>query len=160
MYYLFGYGCPANKVTEWESEVFGWSRIPKITRNRNRIFYPTPTLEVHLNHFIHCTPKLRILTRACGNGTVSFEIFMETEFFFTLLITAIGGNSSVVKCLPLNWKVACSIHDHWVNCRSAPWARAFTSTAPARSTIQASACRQLPSSNWVFLLCTKISIDC
>jgi len=47
-----------------------------------------------------------------------------------------------------------------VNCRSAPWARVFTSTAPARSTIQASACRQLPSSNWVFLLCTKISIDC
>jgi len=32
-----------------------------------------------------------------------------------------------------------------VNCRSAPWARALTSTAPARSTIQASACRQLPS---------------
>jgi len=32
-----------------------------------------------------------------------------------------------------------------VNCRNAPWARAFTSTAPARSTIQASACRQLPS---------------
>jgi len=32
-----------------------------------------------------------------------------------------------------------------VNCRSAPWARAFTSTAPARSTIQASACRELPS---------------
>ena len=32
-----------------------------------------------------------------------------------------------------------------MNCRSAPWARAFTSTAPARSTFQASACRQLPS---------------
>ena len=39
-----------------------------------------------------------------------------------------GGNSSVVKCPPLNWKVGCSIHGHWVNCRSAPWARAFTST--------------------------------
>jgi len=32
-----------------------------------------------------------------------------------------------------------------VNCRSVPWARAFTSIAPARSTIQASACRELPS---------------
>jgi len=31
-----------------------------------------------------------------------------------------------------------------VNFRSACWARAFTSTALARSTIQASACRQLP----------------
>ena len=54
-------------------------------------------------------------------------------------------DSSVAKCPPFNWKVACSIHSHWVNCRSAPWARAFTSTAPARSTIQASACRELPS---------------
>jgi len=53
--------------------------------------------------------------------------------------------SSVVNCTPLNWKVECSIHSHWVNRRSAPWARAFTSTALARSTIQASACRQLPS---------------
>jgi len=31
-----------------------------------------------------------------------------------------------------NWKVGCSIHSHWVNCRNAPWARAFTSTAPAK----------------------------
>jgi len=54
-------------------------------------------------------------------------------------------NSSVVKCPLPNWKVGCSIHSLWVNCRSAPWARALTSTAPARSTIQASACRQLPS---------------
>ena len=53
-----------------------------------------------------------------------------------------GGNSSVVKCPPPNWKVGCSIHSHWVNFRSAPWARAFTSTSPTRSTIQASACRQ------------------
>jgi len=30
---------------------------------------------------------------------------------------------------------------HWVNCRSAPWARAFTSTAPAGSKFQAAACR-------------------
>jgi len=32
-----------------------------------------------------------------------------------------------------------------VNCRSAPWVRVFTSTAPARSTVQASVCLQLPS---------------
>ena len=51
----------------------------------------------------------------------------------------------MVKCLPINWNIGCLIHDHWVNCCSAAWVRAFTSTAPARSTIQASACRQLPS---------------
>ena len=56
-----------------------------------------------------------------------------------------AANSSVVKCPPLNWKVGCSIHGHWVTCRSAPWTRMFTSTALARSTIQASACCQLPS---------------
>ena len=38
-----------------------------------------------------------------------------------------GGNSLVVKCPPPNWKVGRSIHSHWVNCRGAPWARAFTS---------------------------------
>ena len=54
------------------------------------------------------------------------------------------GSSSVVQCPPLNSKVGCSIHCHWVNCRSDPWIRAFTSTAPARSAIQASACRKLP----------------
>jgi len=62
-----------------------------------------------------------------------------------LLQQPLGGNSSVVKGAPLNWKVGCSLHSHCVNCRSAPWARAFTSNAPARRTIQASACRQLPS---------------
>ena len=36
-----------------ELEVLGWSRIPKITRSRGRIFYPTP--EVQLNHFVPCT---------------------------------------------------------------------------------------------------------
>jgi len=48
-------------------------------------FSPTP--EVQLNNFIHCTPKLRILTRACWNGTIAFEIFIETEF---LLCTTIS----------------------------------------------------------------------
>jgi len=50
-------------------------------------------------------------------------------------VIIVPGNSSVVNFPPLSWKVGCSIHSHWVNCRSAPWARAFTSTAPARSTI-------------------------
>jgi len=48
-----------------------------------------------------------------------------------------GGNGSVVMCPPLNWKIGCWIHGHWVNCRSAPCARAFTSTVPGRGTIQA-----------------------
>ena len=38
------------------------------------------------------------------------------------------GGSSMVECPPPNRKVGCSIHDHWVNRRSTPWARAFTST--------------------------------
>jgi len=56
-----------------------------------------------------------------------------------------GDNSSVVKCPPLNWEGQVSVQCHWVNCRSASWARAFTSTASARSTIQASVCRQFSS---------------
>jgi len=56
-----------------------------------------------------------------------------------------GTNSSVVKCLPLNQKVGCSVHGHWVNCRSAPLARAFTLAASTRIKIQALACHQLLS---------------
>ena len=64
-------------------------------------------------------------------------------------------NSSVVKCPPLNWKFRCSIHDLWVHCRSDPWARAFTSTAPAKSTIQVSTCPQsLSSKSWKKVLAT------
>jgi len=68
-------------------EVFGWSQIPKITRSWSQIFSPTP--EVQLKHFMHCTPTLGILTRAGWYGTVSFEIFMET------------GNSCCVSRFPL-----------------------------------------------------------
>jgi len=39
--------------------------------------------------------------------------------------TAKFYNSSVVECPPLIWNVGCSTHDHWVNRRRAPWARAF-----------------------------------
>jgi len=48
------------------SEVFGWcrSRIPNNSRSsslcRSRIFCPTPTPEVQLDHFLHHTPKLGI----------------------------------------------------------------------------------------------------
>jgi len=45
------------------------------------------------------------------------------------------------KCPPPNWKVGCLIHGHWGNCRRAPWARAFTSIAPAGGKFHASACR-------------------
>jgi len=47
--------------------------------------------------------------------------------------------SSVVERPPLKWKVGCSIHGHWATCRSAAWARAFTSAAPTKSIIQATA---------------------
>jgi len=45
-----------------ESYVFGWSRsrIPNNTGNRSRIFFPTPTANVRLDHFLHYTPKLGI----------------------------------------------------------------------------------------------------
>jgi len=55
-------------------------------------------------------------------------------------------DNSVLGGPLLNWTGGCSILGHWVSCRNAPyWARAFTSTAPARSRFQASVCRQLPS---------------
>jgi len=44
-------------------EVFGWSRIPKNTTSRSRILYPTPGSPIE--SFLHHTPKLRILPRAC-----------------------------------------------------------------------------------------------
>jgi len=47
-------------IAEPESEVFGWnrSRIPNNTGSKNRIFCPTP--EIQLNHFFHHTFKLGI----------------------------------------------------------------------------------------------------
>jgi len=57
-------------------------------------FHLTLTPAVQLNHFVHCTPKLRILTSACWNGTVCFEIFMKLrilavyhDFHWLLLAT-------------------------------------------------------------------------
>ena len=43
-----------------ESEIFGWSRILNNTGSRSRIFCPTPTPEVELDHISHHTPKLGI----------------------------------------------------------------------------------------------------
>ena len=65
-----------------------------------------------------------------GNHAVSHVIFRSS-------------NPQLLWAEILNQKVGCSIHGYWVNCHSAPWARAFTS---ARSKIQALGCRQLPSS--------------
>ena len=45
------------------------------------------------------------------------------------------STSSVAKCPPLNWKVGCSIHGHWVNFRSTPCARVFTQNRPGRGQI-------------------------
>ena len=43
-----------------ESEDFGWtrSRIPNNTRSQSRIF--CPTRDIHLDHFLHRTPRLGI----------------------------------------------------------------------------------------------------
>jgi len=45
-----------------ESEIFGWcrSRIPNNTGSWSRIFCPTPTPDVQLDHFLHHTLELGI----------------------------------------------------------------------------------------------------
>jgi len=63
---------------------------------------------------------------------------VDKEFFVR------GKQYSGCKCPPLDRQVGCSIHGHWVNCRNAPWARAFTSDASVRSTFEVSTCCQLP----------------
>ena len=57
-----------------ELEFFGWKRNSKNTRSR--IFRPTPTPEVQLNHFFtsHC-----FFGNSGWNGTIYFETFIETE---------------------------------------------------------------------------------
>jgi len=70
-----------------ESEIFGWSRIPNNTRSRSQIFLSDS--DVHLDHFLHHTPKLGIL----GEMVISFETFVETEISccaprFPLILTA------------------------------------------------------------------------
>ena len=53
------------------------------------------------------------------------------------------GIISVAECLPLDWKIGCSIQSHWVKRCSATWTRAFTSTDMTKSFIQVSAYLQL-----------------
>ena len=102
--------------------------------------------------------SFHVTTDSTGSCTAGFARLDDLTVFHQCFVTKepvnvcclygtllLGSNSSVVMCPPPNWKVGCSIHNHWVNCCSAPWAIAFTSTTPARSTIQASACRQLSS---------------
>ena len=48
-------------------------------RRTLRVGIVYPIAEVQSNYFLHCTPKLEILTRACWNGTISYETFIETE---------------------------------------------------------------------------------
>jgi len=48
-------------------------------------FYPTPTLEVQLNHFVHRIPKLGIPTRACWNGAISFQTFIEAASCYKIV---------------------------------------------------------------------------
>jgi len=40
-------------------------------------FYLTPATEVQFNHVLHRTPKLRILTLASWNGTISFKTLFK-----------------------------------------------------------------------------------
>jgi len=47
----------------------------------------------------------------------------------------LDGDNWVQECTPLNWKVGCSIHGHWVNHRSTAWARAFTPNCPGKKQI-------------------------
>jgi len=49
------------------SDGFGWIRC--------RIFYRIP--EVQLNHVLHHTPKLGILTRACRNRTICLKLLLK-----------------------------------------------------------------------------------
>jgi len=64
-----------NKSRVAESEFLGWSRIPKNTRSRCRIFCPTPKL--HLNIFLHHTSKLGFLLKWYN----LFSNFIETVNF-------------------------------------------------------------------------------
>jgi len=47
-----------------ESEVFGWSRIPKNTKGGVGFFHPTATPEIQRKYFLTSTPTLGILIRA------------------------------------------------------------------------------------------------
>ena len=67
-----------HRQSELESEWVGgfwWSRIPNHTVSRSRIFCPTPTPDVQLDHF--CIKLLN--WDSCWNGTISFKTFVETE---------------------------------------------------------------------------------
>jgi len=66
----------------------------------------------------------------------------------TLSLELKSALDSVVECPLLNWKFVCSIYGHGVNRRNAPWARAFTSTSPARTKFQAWAATKLRLKNW------------
>jgi len=61
----------------------------------------------------------------------SVRPWIEEQLIDTLFVLCF--KALVVECPLLNWKVGCSSHGHWGRCRSAPWARAFASTAPAKS---------------------------
>jgi len=76
--------CPLATRVE-ESEVFGWSR----SRIPSRIFCPTPTPDVQLDHFLNHTLKLAIPAEML----ISFETFVETDISccaprFPLILTA------------------------------------------------------------------------
>ena len=57
--FLPGSGSRSRSRRRKDSEVFGWSRIPDNTGSESRIFCPTPTPDVQLDHFLHHTHKLQ-----------------------------------------------------------------------------------------------------
>jgi len=92
--------------------------------------------------------------------TAKYQALLEENKILIYVLEKIGNSrcrrlhcaiSSVVEFPPLNRKVEWSIHGHWMTCRCAPWAGAFTSTAPAKSIMQVSAFRQLPLNKSVVL---------
>jgi len=95
-----------------ESEGFGWSRIPKSTRVGVRFFDPT----IELNHFLHRTPKLGVLTRTCWNGAMLFKNFYWNRQF--LLCTTISINCYKISCLQLEEPgiIGAKLSSNNVNC--------------------------------------------
>jgi len=88
---------------------------------------------------------------ACYSDLRALKEYQRTELYVwkPLKIHAATGQWQSVRLTMERLDVRTT--NNWVDCRSGPWARAFTSTALAKSNFQASACRQLssPKSNFV-----------
>ena len=89
----------------------------------------------------HITSNQRAIHKyALSCKTLSLELKSALD--------SVVSDGTVVECPPLNWKFVFLIYGHGVNRRNAPWARAFTSTSPARTKFQAWAATNLRLKNW------------